>query len=86
MWLIMSRGEKQVGVRTFTGDLFRVRGPRFDSSPWPAGIVATKVGTMTLAFTNGNSGTLTYSVDGVQVVKPIERFVYASPMPDCEED
>jgi hypothetical protein len=41
------------------------------------------VGTMTFEFTNGNAGTLTYSVNGVQVVKPIKRFVFAAQVPLC---
>jgi lysyl endopeptidase len=87
MWLIMSRGDKQAGTSTFTGDLYRVRGPRFDTVPWQtSAVVLTKVGTMTAAFTDGNNGTLTYSVNGAQVVKPIQRFVYASPMPECEDE
>jgi hypothetical protein len=38
---------------------------------------------MTLAFNDGETGTLTYTVDGVQVTKSIRRTVLANPKPLC---
>lgn len=42
-----------------------------------------KVGTMQFRFTSGVSGTLTYSVDGINVTKSITRQVFATPFPSC---
>ena len=34
---------------------------------------------MSFTFTNGNAGTMTYSIDGVQVTKQIQRQVFSVP-------
>ena len=39
---------------------------------------------MRISFAHGNSGTLSYTVDGVTVTKTIERQVFASPATQCE--
>jgi hypothetical protein len=38
---------------------------------------------MQLRFSSGTSGTLTYSFDGVTVVKSIGRQEFWSPLPSC---
>ena len=45
--------------------------------------VRTTVGTGTFTFTDANSGTFSYTVNGVAQSKPIARFVYASPATVC---
>jgi hypothetical protein len=83
LWLLMSGGTMDSGGQV-TGDLFRTRGPRFDSSNWSATPIGyTKVGTMTLDFEDGNHGTLRYTVDGAQVIKPITRFVFGNLKTQC---
>jgi len=82
-WYVLSRG-----VRTssglYSGELYRTAGPPFNASPWvPA--TSQQVGSMTLRFTNGNLASLTYSVDGVAVVKTITRQAFASPHVQCEQ-
>jgi hypothetical protein len=84
MWLVMSAGQRQADG-SFTGDLFQTsekNGQGFNALPWP-GVNVTKVGTMTLRFSNGENGTLTYSVNGTTVTKPITRQVFSSPFPVC---
>jgi lysyl endopeptidase len=81
LWLSMSDGPL-VGVRTYRGTLYKSAGPPFNASPWGSYTLQT-VGTMTFAFSDGNNGTLTYSVNGVQVVKSIRRFVFSTPVPLC---
>jgi hypothetical protein len=39
---------------------------------------------MVVEFADGNSATLTYSVNGISVVKTIQRQVFASPTSQCE--
>lgn len=79
MWLVLSNGARQ-SDGSFTGDLFRTTGAPFNASPWnPSAVVATKVGTMTLAFNTASTGTLTYSVNGTAVTKLITRQVFGTP-------
>jgi hypothetical protein len=42
-------------------------------------VVATKVGTATFTFSNGNDATFAYTVNGVSRVKQITRDLFASP-------
>lgn len=81
LWLVASAMTRQADGR-FTGDLFRTQGPAFDAQPWGA-ITVAPVGTMTLAFLNGERGTLTYTFGGATVTKAIERQVFASTAPAC---
>ena len=68
------------GGSTFiwTGDLIATTGPWFASVPFnSAAVTRTVVGSMTFSFlTDLRLGTLTYTVNGVQVVKQIQRFLF----------
>jgi hypothetical protein len=82
MWLVMSDGELGSGG-AYSGALYRTSGPAFNASPWaPASVV--QVGTMSFSFIDGNSATMTYSVDGVQVTKQIKRQVFGPIKTQCE--
>ena len=82
-WYVMSAGARTTGsFLSYSGALYRTTGPAFDASPW-TGAVPREVGTMSLDFTDGKTGTLTYTVDGIRVVKPITRQVFATPATDC---
>ncbi|HUL94966.1 MAG TPA: hypothetical protein VLT89_03085 [Usitatibacter sp.] len=81
-WFILAHGDK-TGTGVYSGDLYTVTGPPFNASPWTA-IKATKVGNMTFAFSGGNTGTLTYTVNGAQVVKQIQREIFSSPTTLCQ--
>jgi len=83
VWFVMSNGEREPGTIRYSGTLYRTAGPAFNARPWTA-VTSVSVGTMSVEFTDGNSGTLTYTVDGVRVVKPIVRLVFASPATVCE--
>lgn len=82
LWLVMPEGRPD-STGTFSGALYRTRGPAFDASPWSA-IQSTQVGTMSLTFDDGNAGQLNYTVDGVSVSKSIMRQVFSSPRTKCE--
>jgi len=59
---------------TWTGDLYTGTGPYFGTVPFnPADVVGAKVGTMTWTPTAVTTGTLTYDVNGVAVVKNVIR-------------
>ena len=84
-WLVMSRGVRTPGTRTFEGPLYRMSGPPFNANPWRQA-TPTAVGTMTVDFTGGNAATLSYLVDGIAVTKQIARQVFGIPATQCESD
>ena len=81
LWLVGPALRRQSDGR-FTGELFRTTGPAFSAQPWTP-IAATGVGAMTLAFANGENGTLAYTFNGVPVTKSITRQVFAAAVPVC---
>jgi hypothetical protein len=85
LWLVMSNGAMQSDGVTFTGDLYRTTGPAFNANPFtPIGAAnLTKVGTMTTSFSDVNSGSLRYTVNGTDVTKSIQRQVYGSRAASC---
>ena len=84
LWLYMSSGTK-VSSGKYTGTLYRNTGVPFSTVPWVPG-VPLAVGSMTVTLTDGANGTLQYTYNGSTVTKPITRFVYATPKPDCSTD
>ena len=83
MWLVMSDGRRTTG-NTFSGPLYRTRGPAFNASPWnPSQVTVTQVGTGTFSFSDANNGTFAYTVDGVSQTKSITRQVYGNPPTVC---
>ncbi|APV50886.1 hypothetical protein BWI17_15030 [Betaproteobacteria bacterium GR16-43] len=82
MWLVADAMTPTTG-NSYTGTLYRGSGPPFNQQPWSA-ISLTPVGAMTVSFTNGQTGTLTYTVDGVRVVKQIQRQVFAPQTTLCQ--
>ena len=85
LWLLMSGGQLQPDGLTFLGDLYRTTGPAFNANPFtPIGSANyTRVGTMSMAVSEANAAQLTYTVDGVQVQKSIQRFVFGSHAANC---
>lgn len=63
-----------VGSLVWSGDLYTTTGPWFGTVPFdPNNVAARKVGTMIWSSPFVTSGTLTYTVDGVTVVKNLVR-------------
>jgi hypothetical protein len=84
MWLVMSNGAK-VSTGVYSGSLQTTTGPAFSAAPFnPGSVVRTTVGTGTFTFTDANSGTFSYTVNGVSQSKPIARYIYATPSTVCE--
>jgi len=70
---------------TYTGTLYQTTGPPFNSVPFdPTQVVATAVGTATLTFTDGNTGTFDYVVNGEEQTKAITRQVFTAPGTVCQ--
>jgi len=80
-WLSMTANKTADGV--YAGTLFQTRGPAFNAVPFsPGAVTATAVGTGTLTFSDGNSGSFAYTVNGVSQTKAITRQVFAT-LPTC---
>jgi hypothetical protein len=86
LWLVMSHGAK-TAANTYIGDLYRTTGPAFSATPWSGAVTPQTVGTATFTFTDGNTGTFAYTVNGFTQTKSIVREpLYAGqPMPTCTE-
>jgi hypothetical protein len=82
LWLSATAENSAPGV--FAGTLYRTSGPPFNAVPFvAANVTTTPVGTATLTFADGNSGTFAYTVNGVSQFKPITRQVFRAPGTVC---
>jgi hypothetical protein len=67
------------GAQHFTGPLYKTTGPYFGTAPFTASsVVVTQVGTVTFDAATSSTGTLTYSVNGVNVTKSVQRQTWAT--------
>ena len=83
MWLVVTAQKTAPGM--YAGMLYRTTGPAFNAVPFnPANVVATPVGMATLSFTDGNTGTFAYTVNGVSQAKAITRQVFTNPGTACQ--
>ncbi len=83
LWLVATT--TAVSPSEFTGTLYRTMGPPFYAVPFnPANIAITPVGTVDLAFQNGNLGTFTYTVNGITQAKAITRQLLVPPGTLCQ--
>jgi hypothetical protein len=80
----MSAGTRQ-SDGSYLGDLYRTAGSPFNAQPFPpiGASDVTNVGNMRLRFTNGETGTLTYTYNGTTVTKAITRQVFSAPQSAC---
>jgi hypothetical protein len=83
MWLVVTSGKTVPG--TYTGTLYRTTGPAFSAVPFdPTHVGITPVGSATLTFTDGNTGTFAYIVNGVSQAKAITRQVFSGNGTICQ--
>lgn len=76
-WYVMSNCP--VGGASCTGDLYEVTGGKLPTVPWSgSGLKVNPVGTGTLTFTNADSATFGFTVNGVAGSKTISRQVFAA--------
>jgi hypothetical protein len=77
MWLVVTAPKTAPG--TYAGTLYRTSGPAFNAVPFnPASVVPTAVGMATLSFTDGNTGSFAYTVNGVSQTKAVTREIFSS--------
>jgi serine protease len=87
MWLVTTLTKS--GPGSYGGDLYRLTtGPPFNQIPFPpigspGGASGSVVGTATLSFSDGNTGTFSYTVGAVAQSKSITREVFAAPGTVC---
>jgi hypothetical protein len=80
-WLSMTANRSASNV--FSGTLYETHGPAFSASPFsPSAVTVRAVGSATLTFSDNDNGTFSYTVNGIQQIKPITREIFG-PMPTC---
>jgi len=75
-WFVASdlQGVKDGSTVTYSGDLFATTGPTFSAAKFdPTLVTTTKVGTAVFTVINGTDATLSYTVNGRNVVKRVVR-------------
>jgi hypothetical protein len=81
IWLVASDVEK-TAPDTYSGALFQTTGAPFDAYD-ASKFAFTQVGNVTLAFSDVNNGTFTYTLNGVTQSKPIVRQLFGTRIPTC---
>ena len=61
-----------------TGGIFKVRGGSPLTANWAPNLTLTKVGTGTLAFSDANTASMNFTIDGIAGSKAITRQIFAS--------
>ena len=81
-WWLSMTAQRTVN-NLYTGTLYQTHGPAFNAVPFdPARVSATAVGTATLAFSDVNNGSFSYTVNGISASKSITRQVFGR-LPTC---
>jgi hypothetical protein len=82
-WFVMSNG-RMTATNTYSGTLYRTTGPAFSSIPFdPAQVGVSAAGAAAFTFSDANSGTFAYMVNGISGSKAITRQVFSNPVPTC---
>ena len=83
MWYVASGMTRQPDG-SYSGGLYSTTGTSFTAPTW-MGFNIGPVGNMSLRFTDGEHGVLTYNIGPTVVTKNITRQVYAATTPTCTE-
>jgi hypothetical protein len=84
LWLVASDARRQAGTNTYSGALYRTTGPAFSAATFDSSrVTVTQVGNATISFSDANTGSFAYTVNGISQTKAITRQIYASPVPTC---
>ncbi|HSS71628.1 MAG TPA: hypothetical protein VLQ46_13380 [Casimicrobiaceae bacterium] len=82
-WLVVTAPKTAAG--TYGGTVYQTTGPPFNAVPFdPTRVVETSVGTAIFTFTDGNTGTFEYTVNGETQTKAITREVFTAPGTVCQ--
>jgi hypothetical protein len=69
-------GTDMAGNPGFRGPLYRTTGPYFGGTFDPAAVHATEVGIVTFESQGAATAILDYTLDGVRVIKTVQRFTF----------
>jgi hypothetical protein len=72
-WLVGQLAKTGAARTTYTGPTYVTTGPYFDGAFDPNAVTAREAGSMTFVLDTVTTGGLTYSVDGVVVIKSVQR-------------
>ena len=78
IWYVLPNGAWSTNLElstlnTYSGQVYRTRGPYYGGPFLPTNIAVTPVGTAQLKFSDYSHGTFFYTIDGVSGAKAIER-------------
>ncbi|QJR11280.1 hypothetical protein DSM104443_02353 [Usitatibacter rugosus] len=76
MWYVATNCAVNAAGNGCTGALHRTTGPAFGPTFNSASVHAVQAGTVSLSFTDGNNGVLSYTVDGRTGTKAITRALF----------
>jgi hypothetical protein len=76
VWYVASNCALNAEGTGCSGTLYRTTGPAFGPTFNPAQVQVFSAGTMSLEFTDGNNGRLTYTVNGTTSSKAITRQIF----------
>ncbi len=80
VWLAMLASGTAAG--TYAGDILELHGPAFSALPFAPAPASSVVGAGTLAFSDADNGTFSYTAKNVMQSKPITRYAFG-PQPAC---
>jgi hypothetical protein len=75
-WYVASNCVLNAAGTGCSGTLYRTTGPSFGPTFNPAQVQVLTAGTMSLEFTDGNNGRLSYTVNGAASSKSITRQLF----------
>jgi murein DD-endopeptidase MepM/ murein hydrolase activator NlpD len=75
MWALLP-GAARVSDGTYSGALVRPTGTPFNAVPFAADDPAPVVGTMSFTFSSQDAGTVSYTLDGRSITRPIQRLLH----------
>lgn len=84
IWLVMTaQPGAGLNANTYSGALYTTTGPAFNAQPFDPNLIKpTQVGTGSLTFTDTNTASFSYTVNGISQGKTITREVFG-PLPTC---
>jgi len=83
LWLV-GPNIARTGNNTYSGALYRTRGPAWNAAPWNGATVSVEpAGSATLVFSDPSDATFTYLALGVSGAKSLTRETFSSPATVC---
>lgn len=77
MWALLP-GATHTGDATYSGQLVQPTGTPFNAVPFAADLPYPVVGNMSFTFTSADAGTVSYTIAGQSVTRPITRLLHGA--------